>query len=458
MQKNMFKKIAIIIAIIIVAVIIAITNSPKNYQYQLFSVVTDAGEVINKIVITYPKNIFPIEISTNTYTVNAKSYIQAGEKKDELSYDINRNIVKTETTNNKVILYLLESEGSTLTWLDDKSRNYPGKLEYTITQNTPIKTSKNKVIENGTYIWDNKVINDELAKFESVIQEDSINYQFYNAGESDKLIVWFHGNGEGDFDNLKDNSAQIRANKGGVAWVSDKAQEIFGKAHVLAFQVPDTWYYAERDNLLEIVYNEINDIVNKYNIDKNKIMAAGCSAGGYMTTRMIIKYPDLFASSIVICPAFDVATDRGGRTPTTEELSGLRKSKTAIWLVQGETDGTVETKECAQRMFNILTQGENIVTTRFEQELNSDFTTYETLDNKYKLSIYDTVDKKMIADSLGKERYSGKLEFAEDYDQDGVDTLVQYIDHFSWIYPLNNNTKSSNGTQIMNWASSYINK
>lgn len=81
MQKNMFKKIAIIIALIVVVVIIAITGSSKDYQYQLFSVVTDAGEVVNKIVITYPKNIIPIEITTNTYTVNAKSYIQAGEKK-----------------------------------------------------------------------------------------------------------------------------------------------------------------------------------------------------------------------------------------------------------------------------------------------------------------------------------------------------------------------------------------
>lgn len=401
----------------------------------------------------------PVDIDKDTYTVNAKSYIQAGAKKDQLYYDTNRNIVKIEITNNQVILYFDKSEGSTLTWLDE-GRNFPAKLEYTITQNKPValenSSSKKSIIENAKYVWDNKVVNDELAKFESVIQDGKINYQFYNAGESDKLIIWFHGNGEGDFNKSGNNAAQIKANRGGVAWVSDEVQEIFGKAHVAAFQVPDTWYYAEKDNILELVYNEINSIVDKYGIDKNKIVVSGCSAGGYMTTRMIIKYPDLFASAMIICPALDVATARGGRTPTAEELDAMTNSRTSIWLVQSETDGTVNTEECAKRMFYTLSKGQNVITTRIEQEINADYTTYETPDNKYKLSLYDTVDKELIKDSLGAERFAGKLEISEDYDQDGVYTAVKYNDHFSWIFTLNNNPKSSNGTQIMNWASSFV--
>ena len=51
------------------------------------------------------------------------------------------------------------------------------------------------------------------------------------------------------------------ANRGTVAWASDEAQRNFCGAHVMSFQAPDTWYYAQRDGLLEIAYNEINDLI-----------------------------------------------------------------------------------------------------------------------------------------------------------------------------------------------------
>ncbi len=35
----------------------------------------------------------------------------------------------------------------------------------------------------------------------------------------------------------------------------------FGGAHVMAFQAPDTWYYAQNDGLLEKAYNEINEVI-----------------------------------------------------------------------------------------------------------------------------------------------------------------------------------------------------
>ena len=32
----------------------------------------------------------------------------------------------------------------------------------------------------------------------------------------------------------------------------------FGNAHVMAFQAPDTWYYAQKGGLLEKAYNELS--------------------------------------------------------------------------------------------------------------------------------------------------------------------------------------------------------
>jgi len=73
----------------------------------------------------------------------------------------------------------------------------------------------------------------------------------------------------------------------------------------------------------------------------------------------------------------------------------------------------------------------------------SDFVTYETADGTYKLSLYDTT-----ADN--------KLRFAEDYDLDGVTTEVQYSNHWSWIYSLNNNPQDAKGVHVINWGASYI--
>ena len=180
----------------------------------------------------------------------------------------------------------------------------------------------------------------------------------------------------------------------------------------MSFQAPDTWYYAQKDGLLEKAY------------------VSGCSAGGYMTTRMLIKYPNLFKAAMINCPALDVATKRGGETPTDEELASLKNSPTAIWLVQGATDGTVNTEDCSKRLFKALTDGQELVESRHEQALDSDFTTTETKDGKYKISLYDTTE-------------AGKLQFGEDFDQDDVKTLVEFSNHWSWIYTLNNNPENT---------------
>ena len=84
----------------------------------------------------------------------------------------------------------------------------------------------------------------------------------------------------------------------------------------------------------------------------------------------------------------------------------------------------------------------------FKQDLDSNFITKETAkDGKYKLSLYETViveDKPM-------------LEFKTDLDQDGKDELTQYSSHWSWIYTLRNNPKSTDDTDIWTWAASYLN-
>ena len=39
--------------------------------------------------------------------------------------------------------------------------------------------------------------------------------------------------------------------------------------------------------------------------------------------------------------------------------------------------------------------------------------------------------------------------------EDDVKTLVEFSNHWSWIYTLNNNPESADGTSIWKWAANY---
>lgn len=431
-------------------------NGTDTYSCQLYGVVTDAGQVVSQMVIDFGDTKKITDVANDTFTVHAaastKEILKGTELESYGDYDIDRTIVKTEVQGQKLTIYFDQSEGATLAYTT-AARNYPADLTYTVTQNKPVTlTAADGTVLNSAYMaqytCDNTVIDPETAKFESVIIDGGINYQFYNAGENvDKLVVWFHGNGEGDMLGSHNNVAQMLANRGTVAWATDEFQGILGKAHVMAFQAPDTWYYAQRDGLLDIAAKEIRDVVEKYHINPKKVLVSGCSAGGYMTSRMIIAHPDLFCAAMINCPAYDVASARGGETPTDEELTAIKNSGIPIWLVQGVTDSSVATDQCSKRLFAILTAGQNVRETPVKQELeqNSNFTTYETSDGIYKLSLYETTE-------------DNKLRFAEDYNQDGTMSEVLYSNHWSWIYTLNNNPQAADGTHIVNWAAGFVNK
>lgn len=451
-----------------------IAEEKDIYTCQLYSTVTDAGEVVSKMIINFGEGKEVSNVDVNTFKVHAIASTEAFRNANPVynmsgDYEIDRQIEKVEVSGSQVIIYFNENEGATLSYLygydaDTNTyntvigRNYPADLTYTVEQIQPltlntVDTDKSILSSDenyfGSYICDaSQLINDETTQFKAV--QDKINYQFHE-GSNDTLIVWFHGNGEGDIASSGNNVAQMLANRGTVAWTTDNAQNIFGNAYVMAFQAPDSWYYAQRDNLLEIAYDEIQTVVEKYNIDPEKIIVSGCSAGGYMTTRMIIAYPNLFTAAMINCPALDVASDRGGTTPTDDELASIKDSKTAIWLMQADADTTVQTADCSVRLFealtgvNVLADASGIQFTTIKQELYSDFTTYETDDGKYKISLYDTNE-------------NGQLEFAEDYNFDGINELVEYSNHWSWIYTLINNPKSADNTNIWQWAASYLQK
>ena len=451
------KKVLVLIAALVCLLALCMTASAADvYEAKLCATVTDAGQRVGDIVIDFGEAKKVTGVDAETFTVHASANVNdilAGtEMVSYGDYDLDRTITDVDVEGQKVIIHMNLNEGATLAYTSG-ARNYPAALTYTITQNKPITltAADGTVLDaayTAEYTCDNTFTDEETAPFQSVLVEDGINYQFYDAGEgADTLIVWFHGNGEGDLLGSKNNVAQMLANRGTVAWATPEFQAAFGKAYVMSFQAPDTWYLAQKDGLLEKAYNEIQAVIADKGINPAKVLASGCSAGGYMTTRMIIAYPTLFKAAIINCPAYDVADARGGETPTDDELKAVKDSGVAIWLVQGDNDTVVATDACSKRLFAILTEGAEVTETSIAQELpqNSDFITSETADGQYKLSLYKTTDE-------------AQLRFAEDYDRDGVVEEVQHSSHWSWIYSLRNNPAAADGTHVIEWAAAILAK
>ncbi len=436
----------------------------------LYGKVTDAGQGITAMTIDYGQNVVASSVTEETYTVTYSTSVAYGTPYSLADHAV-LPIVGISVEGSVVTVEFQDYAAATLSWLAE-GRNYPNTFDIEVTQNGPITLEtpdKREITVQPELKCDvtsyADLVDPEVDQFTGV--EADVNYQIHK-GTNDKLIVWFHGNGEGDFEEdgkvqvTGNNVAQMLANRGTVAWVSEEAKEVFGDATVIAFQAPSVWYYANlNDNaLLKTVKAEIDAVIEENNINTDEIYVSGCSAGGFMTTRMLIAYPELFKAAMINCPALDIADLRAGAegcTPTDAELKTLLDSETAIWLVQGETDSSVAPDACSKRIWNILTEGQEITSAKYEGTagIASDFTTYETKDGKYKLSLYETTDCVDKEGTLGDVRPQGKLVFAEDYNKDGELEEVKYSDHWSWIYTLRNNPEDAEGEHIWQWAVNY---
>lgn len=228
--KSLFAML--VAAVMTVTMFCAPVAAQETYKCQLYGEVTDAGQVVSKMVIDFGTAGKVSQIDVDTFKVHAEATTEALREGTDIGsygdYEIDRKIVKVEAKGQYVTVYFDMSEGATLAYLTS-ARNVPANLTYTVTQEKALTFTANDGRANDEYMavytCDNSVKDAEADQFESVIVKDGINYEFYDAGDADSLIVWFHGNGEGADVTLSpdNNVAQMLANRGTVAWATDEA-------------------------------------------------------------------------------------------------------------------------------------------------------------------------------------------------------------------------------------------
>lgn len=165
-------------------------------------------------------------------------------------------------------------------------------------------------------------VSDSVKKFDCTQTFESssgVTYRYASytpIEDSDRLIVWLHGLGEGGTEST-DPSIILLAAQSNVLG-SEKFQDAISGAHILMPQCPTWWM--DPDGTGQVLdgstpnsfYAEsLDEFIDSYaeQVGAKKIVIAGCSNGGYMTMVMALRNPDKYAAIIPICEALEYSED-----------------------------------------------------------------------------------------------------------------------------------------------------
>jgi len=178
--------------------------------------------------------------------------------------------------------------------------------------------------------------------FKSTITEEvSLNYLLElpedyeeNSDTALPLLLFLHGMGE------RGNDLSMLNNNGIPKLIAEGTKFPF---ITVMPQCPETSFWTEESKSLKML---IDNLIENYNVDKNRIYITGLSMGGYGTYEMLARYPDLFAAAIPIC---------GGIGSMYTRMNLLQLKDIPLWIFHGKIDDVVPVKE-SEDIYKALTR------------------------------------------------------------------------------------------------------
>jgi predicted peptidase len=233
--------------------------------------------------------------------------------------------------------------------------------DYRITQLKPFKTDKGTA---AGLLYDRKIGTrcSDYSDFRESISHDReqpLRYGYYiPQGPSKKkpLIIWLHGGGEGG----QETKIAYMGNKVTAMAASD-IQQLFGGCYLFVPQCPTLWMHdgdeiygrSGRSRYTGPLKAAIDEFLeNEPGIDRKRIYIGGDSNGGYMTMRLLIDYPELFAAAFPVC---EILYDEN----ISDEQIGTLAGK-PIWFVHARNDTIVDPGETTEATYLRLIAGRRI--------------------------------------------------------------------------------------------------
>ena len=296
----------------------------------------DWGSGVNEVILTLDKPIDNIERTDILVTETKKitNFLKLDfpieevtvDRSVESAYLCNQEGVLVEKPSRYIALTLYVSPNDGSPFLFDMNTQFntwsvPYQLNFSLANNKSLKR-KNK--EYSKIIIDSnctsRKTSADMFKMDTYTSTSHITYDYayyIPSQQSDTLVVWLHGLGEGG--NVVVDSTDLYITLLGnkvTALAKEEFQTEIGYAHILVPQCPTYWMDADGKmsnfNGGEIIANgssyyqeSLNELITFYKnkINAKKVVLVGCSNGGYMTLLMAINYPNEYDAIVPICEA-----------------------------------------------------------------------------------------------------------------------------------------------------------
>jgi len=165
----------------------------------------------------------------------------------------------------------------------------------------------------------------------------------YNSDKQYPLVIWLHGAGGAG----RDNRAQISGDQisGTRTWTKPENQAKY-PTFVLVPQSPGNWVdrLDELGTGIRLVFEILDSVKTRFNIDPARLYLAGQSDGGYGTWNAVTQRPGVFAAAIPLC---------GGGDPKTAG----RIATMPLWVFHGRRDTVVPVMESREMIEAIKKAG-----------------------------------------------------------------------------------------------------
>ncbi len=244
---------------------------------------------------------------------------------------------KTETQKS----YVIES-GQDITSDEADKTEKPYKKEESVSDNEDQKTEYNSVVKKYSYSDGYFVFDPIKEVFNDSYTGKTLPYTVYlprgyKSNKQYPVLLFLHGAGEMGSDNTS------HLNNINIALVS--CSDILSEAIIICPQCPDSGWWSlyegnEQKGYLAAAKRLTDNLVKKYNGDKNRIYVTGLSMGGYGTWQLLEHYSDYFAAAAPICG--------WGNTNAGHILKDI-----PIWIFHGTADDTVSFSS-SQQMYNAI--------------------------------------------------------------------------------------------------------
>jgi len=299
----------------------------KHQHIQSVTAITEVfgdGQKVTAVAVEYDKNIINSKLSQSTFSVNGRTItkVYANNAAAKVPQGIDGKYVMIE---------LSPSDKDAVTFAQQPFARKGIKVS--VTQLGDINTTDGeKYTPTSNAIVNDKVINlvvDDFLKLEYKDPKtgETLKYNLfvpknYDKNKSYPMVLFIHDRGV----TSTETDTTLIQGLGAVIWATPSEQAKH-ECFVLAPQyaratVNDN---SETTDDLDTTVSLINYLESQYSIDKNRLYTTGQSMGCMSSIALNIKYPDLFAASLLVAGQWD---------PTV--VTPLAKDK--LWIIVSEGD------------------------------------------------------------------------------------------------------------------------